>query len=555
MQPAEEIAEKLINNEWPNVSTWRLQDAYTVIKTLIESMSSKIKLPNSRSICRLLNANHHYDISLNVANSWIEKNGFDAEMARHKGQALINLNHLDVAEQWIQQSISTASQITPPLGVKEFKELKGLLCRIEKQRFVIYREEELLFKAIDEYLKLYDNPQYSDPCWHGVNAVALLCVAKRKNLSHVAEIRLDTLIYEIKNFALSKVSDSPDDIWSLATLPELFLASKDRDNAELWLYRLLDHQKLTPFVIGSFERQLKEIWEANAYSNDGRLASAMAAIIARHNDRIADFRQFSVAEIHSLNVQENDIGGLEKNFINSKFFKPDTIRKMLESCNSVGCVVGKDNGRQGTGFLLKGSFFKKDWGDELVFITNCHVISNEYPNALPADQASVIFDMENLLADTAQSKQYKFKEILFSSPPGKEGEILPMSKNLDVTILRLDSIPENAKGLPCANFLPIVDGSTRAFVIGHPNGSALQISLHDATILALDPKEQRLLHYRTPTEPGNSGSPVFNANWEVIAIHHAGSSAMPKLKTKPPPEFYEANEGVTIAAVRAALST
>lgn len=47
---------------------------------------------------------------------------------------------------------------------------------------------------------------------------------------------------------------------------------------------------------------------------------------------------------------------------------------------------------------------------------------------------------------------------------------------------------------------------------------------------------ERLLHYRTPTEPGSSVRPVFNARWEVVALHHAVSPTTRR------PE-YEANEG------------
>ena len=28
---------------------------------------------------------------------------------------------------------------------------------------------------------------------------------------------------------------------------------------------------------------------------------------------------------------------------------------------------------------------------------------------------------------------------------------------------------------------------------------------------------------------GSSGSPVFNSDWDLIALHHAGSHEMPKL--------------------------
>nr|WSX54374.1 serine protease [Streptomyces sp. NBC_00974] len=56
-------------------------------------------------------------------------------------------------------------------------------------------------------------------------------------------------------------------------------------------------------------------------------------------------------------------------------------------------------------------------------------------------------------------------------------------------------------------------------VIGHPMGRLKEIALRDNALV------QRLddfLHYRTDTEPGNSGSPVYNDQWEVVALHHQG---------------------------------
>ncbi len=56
-------------------------------------------------------------------------------------------------------------------------------------------------------------------------------------------------------------------------------------------------------------------------------------------------------------------------------------------------------------------------------------------------------------------------------------------------------------------------------IIGHPMGRLKELALRDNTLV------QRLddfLHYRTDTEPGNSGSPVYNDQWEVVALHHQG---------------------------------
>jgi V8-like Glu-specific endopeptidase len=91
--------------------------------------------------------------------------------------------------------------------------------------------------------------------------------------------------------------------------------------------------------------------------------------------------------------------------------------------------------------------------------------------------------------------------------------------------------------------LPLIDAKARAYVIGHPRGSGLQISLHDSLLLDIDDRE-RLVHYRTPTDPGSSGSPVFTRQWEVMAVHHSGSSKTRRLH----------GEGTYEAAIRTRLS-
>ena len=56
-------------------------------------------------------------------------------------------------------------------------------------------------------------------------------------------------------------------------------------------------------------------------------------------------------------------------------------------------------------------------------------------------------------------------------------------------------------------------------IIGHPMGRLKEISIRDNR---LDLQLDEFLHYSTDTEPGNSGSPVFNDQWEVVALHHSG---------------------------------
>ncbi|GGY00741.1 serine protease [Streptomyces djakartensis] len=56
-------------------------------------------------------------------------------------------------------------------------------------------------------------------------------------------------------------------------------------------------------------------------------------------------------------------------------------------------------------------------------------------------------------------------------------------------------------------------------IIGHPDGRLKEIVLRDNAVLV---RLDDFVHYRTDTRPGNSGSPVFNDQWEVVALHHSG---------------------------------
>ncbi len=56
-------------------------------------------------------------------------------------------------------------------------------------------------------------------------------------------------------------------------------------------------------------------------------------------------------------------------------------------------------------------------------------------------------------------------------------------------------------------------------IVGHPNGRLKEMSIRDNR---LDLQLDEFLHYSTDTEPGNSGSPVFNDQWEMVALHHSG---------------------------------
>jgi V8-like Glu-specific endopeptidase len=58
----------------------------------------------------------------------------------------------------------------------------------------------------------------------------------------------------------------------------------------------------------------------------------------------------------------------------------------------------------------------------------------------------------------------------------------------------------------------------RLNIVHHPQGLPQQISIRRNFLTSM---LDRFMHYVTDTMPGSSGSPVYNEEWEVVALHHA----------------------------------
>ena len=76
----------------------------------------------------------------------------------------------------------------------------------------------------------------------------------------------------------------------------------------------------------------------------------------------------------------------------------------------------------------------------------------------------------------------------------------------------------------------------------HPGGGPKQIALTHNMVTYVD---DNVVQYLTDTMPGSSGSPVFNAAWEVVALHHSGGW----LREPGDKEKLFRNEGIAIGQV------
>jgi len=176
----------------------------------------------------------------------------------------------------------------------------------------------------------------------------------------------------------------------------------------------------------------------------------------------------------------------------------------------------------GTGFLVGPG----------ILITNRHVLdqSDIGGDSLLSIVASAVaeFDVEILPQETAPGKTR-----LVSSTPAvfrlaPQTLLLTDAWNaLDYVLIALEpksldgqhDISEYGYNRLSADKGKTVTGEP-VFIIQHPNGDSKKISLLNNRMMIRN-EQSSYLYYEADTEPGSSGSPVFNRQWEVVALHHS----------------------------------
>ncbi|MFG2134658.1 endonuclease [Streptomyces sp. NPDC048751] len=168
-------------------------------------------------------------------------------------------------------------------------------------------------------------------------------------------------------------------------------------------------------------------------------------------------------------------------------------------------VAGPAGGLHGTGFMVSPS----------LLMTNNHVLRS----AEEAGHAVVEFNFQ------AGLDGLPLAAVAFALEPQR---FFATDRDLDFSVVAVAELGQQGARLADFNWLPL-DGAQGKAILGefvnivqHPNGEPKQLALRENRIIDL---LDRFIHYETDTAPGSSGSPVFNDQWEVVALHH---SAVPK---------------------------
>jgi len=114
---------------------------------------------------------------------------------------------------------------------------------------------------------------------------------------------------------------------------------------------------------------------------------------------------------------------------------------------------------------------------------------------------------------------------------------------LDFTVVQLGDPPD----FGMLTLQPVqVRKEARVAIIQHPGDHLKQISMQNNFVAYADARE---VQYTTSTLPGSSGSPVFNDEFVVVAIHHSGGLLLDPSVNR----HYLRNAGTTMIAVLADL--
>ncbi len=436
-----------------------------------------------------------------------------------------------------------------PKDDPEFAEATGLVGRAHKQIFFDAGDKTVgaACDALERAIAAYRAPFEEDPdrnTWHGVNLLALLVRARRLGLRTAPDLKSKEVATRVVA-ALEATPAEKRNEWHLPTLAEATLGLGDWAAVERHVHAYAAARDAKAFQIASTLRQFTEVWDLEAVDERGQ--GLVAILRARLLELSGGGLQVGPEELRRLRAQPDPSPGQLEAVLGLQ--GPRTYqwwKTGLDRALAVAAVRQRLGGRVGTGFLVRAGSLGLEPREELLVLTNFHVV-NEHgvsPGVRP-EQAEVVF--EAMGADRA----YAIEAIVWSSPPERH----------DASVLRLKTSVAGIEPLPVAATLPLLEEDPRVYIVGHPGGQDLAFSFQDNELLGHEgPPSGRpqipgvcRVHYRAPTEGGSSGSPVFNAGlWEVIALHHKGGKiGMPRLNGQE--GSYAANEGISMLSIREAM--
>lgn len=214
-------------------------------------------------------------------------------------------------------------------------------------------------------------------------------------------------------------------------------------------------------------------------------------------------------------------------FVNVSF-----LEKGARISRAVGRVAFRNSVAQGSGFLIGNG----------LYITNHHVV----PSAEFARNLAVEFDFElDLTGNRKPITRFAIDPRIFVTDSDSRS-------GLDYSVFSIGERLEGEHPIDLFGWSGLSDSDDRhmlgefANIVQHPSGRYKEVVLRENRLVG---RYANALHYVADTEPGSSGSPVFNSEWRPIALHHWGAPWREVMGDDGHPLDIEVNEGIRISAI------
>lgn len=475
-------------------------------------------------------------------------------------QAQIDLGQPDNARRMLEY---VEPDLESNIGKREKSEVIGLLGRAHKDLFLLTNDIKDLELSIGYYEKGFP----LDAPWHGANLVALVSFSERAGI----KVGHSVSSKEWSEKLIKKLGERDEEYWSpweFAAASEAYLARNNSNAAKRYIKKYWRSAN-NPFMLAGTERQLRTLWHPfNTTERQELITNLATNLEAFRLSMVGTSETYTPHQLAELASRMNEASGIAEAVHGTEPAIPlNRILRLLKIASRVCRIADPDSGKSGTAFLVNGEDLCEKLTGQKVLLTNNHVLHD-------------MSRSDPVLADESYEGSMNVKRAVaeFHYWGGKEEiEIFPLSKViyssprnlLDFSVVTFESEPVNVNGINLNDekepFPPenLVSAKQRGkvFVIGHPEGKDLSFSVADNEVVdhELTNKTPRInglrrIHYRAPTQPGSSGSPVLHHQYlDVVGLHRSGSvkpmrDPWPgKAQGQVP---YKANEAVSICSIR-----
>jgi endonuclease G, mitochondrial len=253
------------------------------------------------------------------------------------------------------------------------------------------------------------------------------------------------------------------------------------------------------------ERLMKRIHRITEKVKEAAIGEELPEAIAEANELAV--RSFTEEESAEIPISDVELNALYERVIGESrdFLGVDFLTNGIRASRSVARIVTSlpSNRKSfGTGFLVTPN----------LLLTNNHVL----PRKQTAEQSVAEFNFEARAALTDQKIQ------TYQLLPN---QFFLTNKKLDYSLVAVAKVSSEGTALQTQGHLPLIQEQGKinignpVNIVQHPMGRTKEVVIRENKLAHL---LDDFAHYLADTEPGSSGSPVFNDEWEVVALHHSG---------------------------------